>query len=313
MKRGSLPSLHALLIFECAARLSNFSRAATELNLTQGAVSHQIRLLEEHMGFPLFSRVRKRVVLTEQGQKYVIEVRKILAELAETTHRARALAGAPTLTLAVVPTFSTYWLMPRVPGLLHKHPDLTIIFRTRLASFDFRGEGVDAAIHNGEPTWAGAAADYLMSEEILPVCSPHFRREQNIEKPLDLARVRLLHLSSRFSAWNDWFSRADLPEKQASQIRGLAFDQYGIMARAAASGAGVALLPRFLVDAEVQQGELEVLFPTIEATTHSYYLVYATGVPLSPMLATFRDWLLDQVHSAADAVIAPTPRRSRRN
>src|SRR5690606_27740022 len=144
--------------------------------------------------------------------------------------------GAPTVTLAVVPTFSTYWLMPRMPGFLERHPDLTIIFRTRLASFDFRGEGIDAAIHNGAPTWPGAASDHLMAEEILPVCSPRFRIEQRIEMPQDLARVRLLHLSSRFSAWNDWFLRAGLPDKQESRIRGLAFDQYGIMASAAASG-----------------------------------------------------------------------------
>ncbi len=298
MKRGALPSLHALLIFECAARYSNFSRAADELNLTQGAVSHQIRLLEEHLGFPLFNRIRRRVSLTGQGQLYMIEVRKILSELAETTHRVRALAGAPTVTLAVVPTFSTYWLMPRMPHFLRQHPDLTIIFRTRLASFDFRGEGIDAAIHNGEPTWAGAAADYLMSEEILPVCSPRFRQEQGIETPQDLARVRLLHLSSRFSAWNDWFSRAGLPDKQASQIRGLAFDQYGIIARAAASGAGVALLPRFLVDAEVQLGELEVLFPEVEAARHSYYLAYPAGTTLSPMLEIFRTWLLEELKRA---------------
>lgn len=298
MKRGSIPSLHALLIFECAARYSNFSRAAVELNLSQGAISHQIRGLEEYLGFPLFNRIRQRVSLTEQGQRYMMDVRKILSELAETTHRVRALAGAPTVTLAVVPTFSTFWLMPRMPSFLERHPDLTIIFRTRLVSFDFRGEGIDAAIHNGEPTWAGAAADYLMSEEILPVCSPRFRREQGIERPQDLSRVRLLHLSTRFSAWNDWFARAGLPDKQASQIRGLAFDQYGIMARAAASGAGVALLPRFLVETEVELGELEVVFPEVQAAKHSYYLAYPAGAPLSPMLATFRNWLLDELSQA---------------
>jgi len=298
MKRGDLPSLNALLVFECAARHSNFTRAADELNLTQGAVSHQIKLLEEHLSLALFRRVRQRVTLTESGGRYLMEVRRILAELAETTHRVRTLAGAPIITLAVVPTFSTYWLVPRLPRFLKQNPDVTIIFRTRVASFDFRGEDIDAAIHNAEPNWAGAAADYLMSEEVLPVCSPQFRKQNRIEQPADLDRVRLLHLSSRFSAWDNWFNRAGVQRRQASQIRGLAFDQFGIMASATIAGAGVALLPRFLVEAEARAGALEVLFPGVENPTHAYYFVYAEDTPLTPMLAMFRKWLLSEIGSA---------------
>lgn len=295
MKSDIIPSLRSLVVFDCAARHLSFTRAADELHLTQGAVSHQIKQLEEHLGFALFNRLRQRVLLTDPGRSYLMEVRRILSELAETTHRVRTLAGAPTVTLAVVPTFLTYWLAPRLPRFLQHNPDVTIIFRTRLTPFDFRGEGIDAAIHNSEPNWSEAAADYLMSEEIFPVCSPQFRKLNCIEQPLDLDRVRLLHLSSRFSAWNDWFFRAGLPHKQASQIRGLAFDQYGIMARAAVAGAGVALLPRYLIDPEVQVGTLEVLFPEVPSITHSYYLVYVANTPLVPMLAMFRDWLLEEI------------------
>ncbi|MGE4249582.1 MAG: LysR substrate-binding domain-containing protein [Parvibaculaceae bacterium] len=295
MKRGSIPSLHALLVFECAGRHASFSRAAAELNLTQGAISQQVKQLEDHLGFPLFERIRQRVVLTAQGRAYMASIRHTLAELAETTHRARALAGSPTINLAVVPTFSTYWLMPRLPEFLAQHADFTIIFQTRLASFDFRGQGVDAAIHNGEPTWSGAAADYLMTEEVLPVCSPEFRRRHRLEEPADANRVRLLHLSTRFAAWNDWFERAGISDKKAFRIRGLAFDQFGIMARAAAAGAGIALLPRFLVEAEVAAGHLEILFKDVPPPSHSYYFVYSAGLPLTPALAEFRVWLLDQI------------------
>ncbi len=295
VKRGSIPSLQALLMFECAGRHSSFSRAAVELNLTQGAISQQVRQLEDRLGFALFDRVRQRVSLTAQGRAYMIQVQQILAELAEATHRARALAGSPTISVASVPTFSTYWLMPRLPGFLSKRADFTIMFQTQLASFDFRGRGVDAAIHNGEPTWAGAAADFLMAEEVLPVCSPAFRRRHNLKVPSDATRVRLLHLSTRFGAWNDWFQRADVSDREALRIRGLAFDQFGIIAKAAVAGAGIALLPRFLVDIEVAAGNLEILFRDVPPTSHSYYFVYSSGVPLTPALSEFRQWLLDEI------------------
>lgn len=301
MKRGTLPSLNALLVFECAARHSNFTRAAEELHITQGAISSQMRLLEDHLGFSVFNRIRQRVTLTEPGHNYFIEVRRVLAELAETTHRVRTLAGAPTITLAVVPTFATYWLVPRLPNFLEANPDVTVIFRTRLAPFDFRGEGIDAAIHNGEPSWPHSAFDYLMSETILPVCSSQFKAKSLIEHPEDLDRVRLLHLSSRFSAWDDWFSRASLQRKQVHQIRGLAFDQYATMASAAVAGAGVALLPRFLIDSETQSGALEILFPEIPSAKHSYNFVYMKDTPMPPMLAAFRTWLLDKTASGRES------------
>lgn len=299
-----LPSLKGLLAFECAARHSNFTRAAEELNLTQGAISNQIKTLEEQLGFAVFNRVRQRVILTEAGRSYLIEVRRMLSELAETTHRARTLAGASTITLAAVPTFSTYWLVPRLPSFLKTNPNVTVIFRTRLSSFDFRGEGIDAAIHNGEPTWANAAFDHLMSEEILPVCSAQFRRENKIEQPVDLERVRLLHLSSRFSAWDNWFLRAGIGRNQMHQIRGLAFDQYGTMARAAIAGAGVALLPRFLIDAEIHAERLEILFPQIPSTIHSYNFVYTRDGPISPVLSAFRAWLLSEIRSVKPSMPA---------
>jgi LysR family glycine cleavage system transcriptional activator len=180
MRIGSLPSTQLLIVFECAARHNNFTRASEELFITQAAVSHSIRQLESIPGFELFVRAKRRVTITEQGRDYLMDVRRILAELAETTYRIMALAGAPTINLAVVPTFSTYWLVPRLPDFLELHPEITINFRTRLVPFDIRGEGVDAAIHNGEPTWRGAVADYLMSEEMLPVCSSAFRRSHRL-------------------------------------------------------------------------------------------------------------------------------------
>lgn len=297
MKRGSLPSLNALLVFECAARHSNFSRAAVELNLTQGAVSQQIRMLEDQVGFALFVRARQRVSLTEQGRVYMIHVRRILTELVETTHRARALAGAQTLQIAVVPTFATFWLAARLPKFLQRHPELTIIFQTRLLPYDFRSEGIDAAIHNGEPTWVGSTAKFLMAEKILPVTNPDFRRQHGIRKPQDLGRVRLLHLSSRFSAWNDWFMAAGLQDWQTHQIRGLAFDQYGIMAEAAASGVGVALLPEFLIKSDRLRNRLEVLFPEVPCAEHSYHLVYPSDKPVPPALAAFHDWMLSEIRN----------------
>lgn len=295
MRIGSVPSTQLLIVFECAARHSNFTRASEELFITQAAVSHSVRQLETLLGFDLFVRAKRRVTITQQGRDYLIDVRRILTELAETTHRIMALAGAPTINLAVVPTFSTYWMIPRLPGFLARYPDITINFRTRLAPFDIRAEGVDAAIHNGEPTWRGAVGEYLMTEEMLPVCSPAFRRDQGIEKPSDVKDVRLLHLATRFSAWNDWFTLAGVEVTGSLRHRGLAFDQFGILARAAAAGAGVALLPRFLVDAEKGGGDIEILFPDMPKLSHDYYLAYSGSAPMSAAVDTFRSWLVEEI------------------
>ena len=184
LRRGFLPNVGNLLAFEATARHSSVSRAAEELSLTQSAVSRQIQQLEETLGLSLFSRTRQRVVLTDVGRMYAAQVRQTLADLSDATRQAIALSGTSgVLNLAVLPTFGTRWLIPRIPEFLSRHPDVTVNFGVRLVPFDFSAEPFDAAIHFGQPHWPGAVCELLMREECVPVCSPAYLRRERIADP----------------------------------------------------------------------------------------------------------------------------------
>ncbi len=171
--RLTVPSLSALAAFEAAARHGSFTRAAEELSLTQGAVSRQVAHLETVLGVALFQRARQRVALTPAGAAYAAEIRDGLSRLAAATVSTMAFRGAGgVLNLAILPTFGTRWLIPRLPRFTEAHPGITINFTTKLVPFDFAREPLDAAIHFGDPVWPGARLHRLMGEEIVPVAAP---------------------------------------------------------------------------------------------------------------------------------------------
>ncbi|MEN2976421.1 transcriptional regulator GcvA (plasmid) [Tistrella bauzanensis] len=296
-KRGLIPSLGALLAFEAAARHESFTRAAAELNLTQSAISRQIRQIEAQLGLALFVRVRQRVTLTDAGRLYLADVRRALGELGEATHRVMALAGrGRILNLATLPTFATRWLVPRLPDFFARHPDISINFATRLSPFDFAAEPFDAAIHFGGPDWPGARGHHLMREVIVPVASPVWRASHAAGLThgrlamADLARLPLLQQSTRPAAWPAWFAMHGIEAPEA--MRGLVFEQFAMIAQAAASGLGAALLPRVLVEDELASGRLEVLFDRAVVSDQSYWIVIPDAKAGQPAVETFRDWVL---------------------
>ncbi len=290
MKRGYIPSTQSLLVFEAAARHLSFSNAAQELHLTQGAVSHQIRLLEEQLCVKLFDRVRQRVVLTSAGRFYVTEVGKLLSGLSEATRLTRTHGGpGGALNLAVLPTLATRWLIPRLPDFYAQYPDITINLISRISPFDFSSEELDGAIHYGNPAWVGAIAMYLMGEMTLPVCSPAFRQKFQLHSPKELARVPLLHQTTRPSSWEDWFKMMEIPFMQAH--RGSMFEHFSMIIRAAVLGQGVGMLPRFLVEEELADGRLKVPFEAGLPSTHAYYFVYPEGRTYQPSIVAFGQWL----------------------
>lgn len=218
-----LPPVADLLAFEAAARHASISRAAEELHLTQSAVSRQVRQLEAQLGQALFTRVRQRVVLTDAGRLYAADVRAVLQQLGAATQKAMALAdGGGLLHLAVLPTLGARWLVPRLPAFAALHPELTVNLSARGEPFDFAQEPFDAAIHYGAPHWAGAVCDYLMHEEVVPVCSPALRTRHRIETPADVAGLTLLHQTTRPMLWADWFEQEGVPAPQA--LRGPRFE-----------------------------------------------------------------------------------------
>ena len=290
-RKSFLPPVADLLAFEAAARHHSISRAADELHLTQSAVSRQIRQLEEQLGVALFHRVRQRIVLTDVGRLYEADVRAALQQMSEATQKVMASAGGGgLLNLAVLPTLGTRWLIPRLGGFVALHPEVTVNFAARSEPFDFAQEPFDAAIHFGAPHWAGAACEYLMHEAVVPVCSPAFAERHAIRSAEDLAAVVLLQQSTRPMQWAEWFEQVGVAGAPA--LRGPRFEQFSMIAQAAVSGLGAALLPSFLVEAEIAAGTLTVLFPQALTSADAYYLVYAESRAQAPLLRAFRDWIV---------------------
>ncbi len=292
MSRRPLPSTSMLLAFDMAARTGSFTAAARALNLTQGAVSKQIIALENQLGVALFDRQRNTVTLTDAGLAYARDVRAALDLIQTASMRVMADLRTGTLTLAVLPTFGTRWLMPRLPGFLKQYPGITVHFVTRTSPFDFRQENIDAAIHYGKPDWPDTEAVYLMGEQMIPVCSAAFLAERRLRGPADLAGTMLLHISSRPEAWANWFRAqgVEMPE-----CEGMYFEQFITAAQAAIAGLGTALIPQFLLKGELERGELVKVFDLPYRSRFGYYLVRPRGRPEVGPAAAFRDWLLREV------------------
>ncbi|WP_157221137.1 LysR family transcriptional regulator [Flavisphingomonas formosensis] len=291
LPRRFLPPTPLLSAFEAAARHQSFTAAARELALTQSAVSRQIRALEEILGSELFHRERQTVRLTTAGAAYAREIRDALTRIAGATLSFRANPSGGSLHLAILPTFGTRWLAPRLPDFLAAHPGITINLTTRLVPFDFGFDSVDAAIHFGLPEWPGAELELLMGETVVPACSPALRDRHRFAAPADLLSAPLLHLVSRPDAWERWFATNDI---DPGEVHGMLLDQFALAAQAASAGLGVALLPEFLIDAELARGELVRAIHMPMQSAESYYLAWPQTHDRHPPLELFRAWIVQE-------------------
>ena len=294
--RRKLPSTQALNCFEAAARHQSFTRAAQELNLTQGAVSRQVAVLEDFLGVPLFKRTQHGMVLTPAGADYARHVRQRLDALERDAVELMGRRGqGDSLTLAAVPTFATRWLIPRLPGLAAEQPDLLVHIETRTRPFLFTDTGIDAAIWAGTPQqcqqWAGTQATHLMDEDVLPVCSPYLLSKGQAVTPDELAEMPLLQQATRPEAWRQWFDAQGVNAPRA--MAGPRYEQFSMQAAAAMSGLGVALMPTLLVQDELASGALVVACARPLKAQRAYYLVQPQAVE-RPALAVFREWVVRQ-------------------
>jgi DNA-binding transcriptional LysR family regulator len=289
--RRKIPGMEALIAFECAARHPSFTRSADELALTQSAVGRQIASLEEYLGVSLFNRVKKRLSLTDVGQVYARQVREHLERIERDTLSAMAHRGAGgILEIAVIPTFATRWLIPRLPHFYAEHEHITLNLTTRAEPFMFTDTLFDAAIHFGDPVWPGAIAQPLFGEEMTPVCSPRLLRGERHIEPADLTAFTLLHQSARAEAWRHWFAQAGIHD--ANCMKGQRYELFSMLVEAARAGLGVALVPRFFVLNELANGELISPCDFPLRNDKGYYLVYPERKQGSPSLDAFRTWLL---------------------
>lgn len=298
--RRKIPSTAALSAFETAARHQSFSRAADELALTQSAICRQIASLEAFLGLKLFRRHGRGIALTEAGLTYRRSVTALLDTAERDTLELMATGGlGATLELAVVPTFATKWLLPRLPSFVDDHPDITINLTSRASPFLFADTGFDAAIHACTAPWPGTEGQLLMRETLIPVCSPHLIAPRKKLTAADWRRYTLLQQSTRPYAWREWFALRGMSIDR--DMSGPRFELFSMLAEAAVHGMGIALIPRLLVEDELRRGVL------IRAVTHehpsdrSYYLIVPENKSDNPALFAFREWAARQAGEYQDA------------
>ena len=307
MRKFKIPNMGALLAFEAAARHESFTHAARELFLTESAVSRQINTLESNLGVRLFVRVKQRVVLTKAGKVYSAQVRRSLEQLDRDTLSIIAHgSGGGYLELAVLPTFASQWLIPRLAAFNAQYPDVRVNMGVRTGTFPFADTHFEAAIHYGKPTWPGTSADFLFSEEVVPVCAASLLARP-VKTAADLLDYPLLHSTTRPDGWASWFANLDVDDNRTMQ--GVRYELHTMLISAAAAGLGIALVPRFFVDAQLEQLGLVIALDALAVADSAYYLVYPTELSHGKPLTSFREWLLREAaaYSAVNPGLAGNP------
>lgn len=296
--RRKIPSTTALVCFEAAARHESFTKAAQELSLTQGAVCRQIGSLESFLNVELFRRSHRGVKLTEAGLSYSRQVAAQLDAVERDTLSVMRQQGASVIELAVVPTFGTQWLLPRLMDFQQRQPDVTVNLTNRTRPFLFADTSFDAAIYFGDGDWSGTRSYRLMGENPVPVCSPALLGGRQTLQAHDIAQLPLLQQSTRPYAWRQWFSSVGIPV--ATDMTGPRLELFSMLAQAAMHAMGVALIPPFLIQRELGEGRLVVANRHVLRSDRAYYLMIPERRVESTTLDAFREWLVAQAANYAD-------------
>jgi LysR family transcriptional regulator, glycine cleavage system transcriptional activator len=301
---AALPSLNGLRAFEAAARHLSFTLAAAELNVTQTAISHQIRRLEEQLGLRLFERRNRGLALTREAQGYLPSVRAAFEDLRQATARLQRPGRDELLVVSTTASLAAKWLVSRMAAFQDAHPGIEVRITTSAHLVDFRREQVDMAVRYGRGNWAGLRAQWLMAEDIFPVCSPALlNADKPLRRPEDLAHHTLLHATVSREDWQLWLTAAGLPTSLATR-RGLSFDQSFMATQAAMDGLGVALGRTPYVETDIAAGRLVVPFDVVLPADAGFYIVAPEETADTPKIALFRDWLIGSV---APGAVAPPP------
>lgn len=286
-----LPNLAALRAFEAAARHENFSRAAEEIHVTHGAISHQVRALEEELGVALFARHGKRIAITPEGERFAATLRKALMEIASAAAILQADARQTKLTVTALPSFAARWLSPRLGSFIEQYPDMEVMLQSSNHLTDFVRESVDIGIRFGRGFYPGLEVEKIMDDCYYPVASPRFNGGKLPRTPQKLAQSPLLRCEEE--PWRPWFRAAgvDAPEPTG----GLVFQDSSMLVRAAVEGHGIALARHAIADSDIKSGNLVRLFDVAIPCLQSYYLVCPPEALKKPQVQAFRSWLLAEV------------------
>ena len=295
-------SLIELRAFSTAARLLSFTRAADELNLTQGAISRQIKNLEKTLGVELFHRQKKGLRLTEEGLRLLPDINSALDLLDRATSALAELSACPRLFVRVPPTLALRWLIPRLSDFGDRHPEIEVQLATSLGAtmegFDLARDRIDVAIARIEVPRPDTTLrfDYLMADDHVPVCSAKLLDgPEPLSHPDDLVHHKLLHAITRPRAWRSWLEHVGV--SGIDPDNGLFFDHYHFAIQAAIDGLGVTVAPRPLIENDLAEGRLVIPFDLVAPSGSAYYVVSRTDGVNNRSAAVFRDWLL-----AADKV-----------
>jgi len=292
MPRPHLP-LSALRAFEAAFRQRGYSRAADELGLSHGAVSHHIKSLEQSLGVKLFRRDGHVMMPTEAGQRLALHVSEGMSRLAQGIEEVRARKlRSRIVTVSVLPAFAARWLIPRLASLHQSNPDIEVNIRASALLADFSHEGVDVGLRYGPGRWDGLTAELLYTEDIFPVCSPQFMEKNTLKEPRDLLKVTLLR--DQRIPWSVWFRHVGMND-DVPIAAGSTYGDAGLLLHAAAAGHGVALARSALADNDLSAGFLVRPFDEKVAADFAYYLVYPRDRSLREPAAAFRQWLFMQL------------------
>jgi LysR family transcriptional regulator, glycine cleavage system transcriptional activator len=293
-----LPSLNGLRAFEAAARHLSFTVAASELNVTQTAISHQIRRLEQELGIRLFDRQNRALALTTEAKEYLPGVRAAFNDLRLATDRLMRRDNDRVLTVSTLASLAAKWLLPRLTAFQEAHPGIDVRITTSTGLVDFKSGDVDAAIRYGRGHWPGLRADWLMADEMFPVCCPALLQSgKPLKCPEDLAHHTLLHVSGGYDDdWRLWLTAAGMPTNLSKQP-GLTFDLILMAVQAAIDGIGVAMGRTSYVEADIAKGRLVVPFKIALPTDAGFYLVSPEARADAPKLGAFRQWLKASVQN----------------
>lgn len=293
--RRSLPPLNSLRAFEVAARHMSISQAASELRVTPAAISHQIRLLEDHVGLPLFVRNGRGLALTDAGAAGLRDLREGFARLSAAMDAIDSLGEAGVLSVSVAPSFASKWLLPRLELFQAAHPEIDVHVAASMQLSDFMKDGIDVAIRYGAGRYTDVSVELLLNESVVPVCSPEYLVQHGpFYLPTDLTEATLLHDDSPDNDpscpnWEMWLSAAGAPNIDSA--RGPRFNQSSLVIEAAALGRGVALAKTALAARDLRQGRLVQPFSSAVKVDFAYYMVAPRAKLNLPKVSYFIDWL----------------------
>jgi len=288
--RRHLPTFTSLLCFDASARHLNFTRAAEELNLTQSAVSRQVRNLEEFVQADLFHRIKKKLELTEEGISYAEAVSTHLNALeSETLKLITNDQNDIRLNVGTFPTFGSRWLIPKLNRFTQQHPNIQLNLTTGLTAFDFSTQDVDIAIQHGDGNWPDVEIKKLIDETVVAACAPSLVEGRTGLEPKDVLDFSLLNLQTRMYAWPEWLAHQDVTTK--SRITGPTFETFSMMIRAALSGLGIAIVPPMFIEDELASGRLISPFGPEIQSQRGYYLVTTAKKKKMEKVKAFSAWI----------------------